>query len=217
MFGFFNKKKASIQSVEIPSFGWINTKNDGTIQQWINEEQTKSVSVNFFDLPPDLPTIKDLTTLRAFYRDQVLGSNGGIIEIEKMDLKGLVAIKTIFKFAQEPSGMSYVACLTIPFKKCSYVIKIQALEAGMTGVRDTVVYTKLMTEGKLPTDSFEGWASDPYDSSIEEGSLMNLSEDKQYDAQFPTHPLSVVRALLQQMIGEVKFGKELQQITTFNK
>ena len=42
-------------------------------------------------------------------------------------------------------------------------------------------------------DPFVGWAKDPYDDTIREGALMNLSEREEFDEQFPGFPLSMCR------------------------
>ena len=45
-------------------------------------------------------------------------------------------------------------------------------------------------------DLFSRWARDPYDSTIKEGALMNMSEAEEYDEHFPGFPLSMCRELL---------------------
>lgn len=217
MFSLFKKPKATINSISIPNFGWEQVKNDAEIQQWINPEQSIALSINFFDLKPDLPTATDVDLLRSFYRNQLVAHNGGLIETNLINLKTYSLIKTIFKIPQQPTGMTYLASLTIPFKKCSYVVKIQAVEVGATGMRDTVVSTKLLTEGKigLGGDDFEGWFADPYDPSIKEGTPMNLSEDIAYDAMFPKHPLSQARSLLAKLESQIIFADELAKYKRF--
>lgn len=217
MFSLFKKPKATINSISIPNFGWEQVKNDAEIQQWINPEQSIALSINFFDLKPDLPTATNVDLLRNFYRDQLVAHNGGLIETNLISLKSYSLIKTIFKIPQQPTGMTYLASLTIPFKKCSYVVKIQAVEVGATGMRDTVVSTQLLTEGKIDLggDDFEGWFADPYDPSIKEGTPMNLSEDIAYDAMFPKHPLSQARSLLSKIESQIIFADELAKYKRF--
>jgi hypothetical protein len=115
--------------------------------------------------------------------------------------------------------MTYLASLTIPFKKCSYVVKIQAVEVGTTGMRDTIIADELLKEGKITsgTESFEGWFSDPYKPSFEEGTPMNLSEGITYDAKFPEHPLSQARSLLAKIEAEITFADELAKQKKFGK
>ena len=42
-------------------------------------------------------------------------------------------------------------------------------------------------------DPFRNWAKDPYDESIHQGALMNMSEGEEFDAHFPGFPLTMCR------------------------
>jgi len=219
MFNLFNRNKATINSISIPDFGWIQDKNEEGIKLWMNPEGTRAISINFFDLKPDLPTIKDITFLRDFYRNQISAHNGGIVQVDFVDLKGYMAVKTIFKIPQKPSGMTYLGSLTIPFETCSYVVKIQAPEIDTTGMRDTFIVGKLMQEGVISADDngLKGWFSDPYDPIFTKGTLMNKSEEEIYDADFPNHPLSEARNLMKQIEAGIVFEKELEKIKRFGR
>ncbi len=69
------------------------------------------------------------------------------------------------------------------------------LEGGVTGQRDAVVFELESRKNnvKLTENGVEGWTRYPYDETITEGFLMNLSEQIEYDSMFPTHPLSLLR------------------------
>jgi len=219
MFNLF-KKKPTINSISsLPDWGWIMEQNTEGVKQWVNKEETRAMSIHFFDLPPDLPTIQDIGILRTYYRDLIAKNNFGLIQVDKLLIKGFEVIQTIFKIPQQPTGMTYLASLTIPFETCSYVIKIQAPEIGITGSRDTVILTKFMNEGLISFegDKLVGWAQDPYDSGISEGTLMNLSEQEQYDALFPEHPLTEARKLLNAVKADMQFGEELGKLRAFGK
>ncbi|TCI90575.1 hypothetical protein [Tenacibaculum sp. M341] len=219
MFKFFKKDKINIDSISIPNMNWNIDKNTSDIKQWINPAQTIALSVNFFDLKPDLPTIKDIGQLRDFYRNQISNYNGGLVEVEMIDIKGFNVIRTIFKIQQQPTGMTYLASLTIPFENHSYVIKIQAPEIGTTGIRDSMIASKLLNENKITIgdNGYEGWFSDPYNSAISEGLLMNKSEERKYDLDFPEHPLSNARKLLDKIEVEIEFDTTLQKAKKFRR
>lgn len=228
MFNFFKKRKpvekpantnpVNINSISIPTFGWdIVEKNDGEIV-WVNPEQSALISIYFFNIPPDLPTIKDIDALRSFHRS-VADSGGGIIEVSTFNLKGFPSVKTIFKFPQPEKGMSYLASVTIPFENCSFVIKTQAVEVGTTGIRDAFVLDKFLESGEVTFDDngLKNWFEDPYDPTFKEGTPMNKSEKEEYDAEFPEHPLTKVRNMINQAIEEVVFRDELKDLPIFNK
>ncbi|BDD03895.1 hypothetical protein [Aureibacter tunicatorum] len=219
MINIFKRNKVNINSINIPDFGWARSVENKNIKQWINEEQTIALSLNFFDLKPDLPSIKDIKSLRDFYRNQIIEYNGGIIEVDLVEIKGFKIIKTIFKIPQEPTGMMYLGSLTIPFEKCSYVIKIQAPEVGMTGIRDSVIGNKLLNENviSIGENGYENWFEDPYDSKFIGGTLMNKSESIEFDSEFVDHPLSRVREILSEIQKEIIFNKEFEKINKFKK
>lgn len=219
MIKLFRRNKITIKSISIPDFGWNLEKNNSGIIQWINAEQTMALSVNFFDLQPDIPTSKNIEVLRDFYRTQIAAANGGLVEVELIQLNGIDVVRTIFKIPQEPSGMTYLASLTIPFKNYSYVVKIQAPEVGATGMRDSSIAMKLMSKGEISIgeEGYEGWAADPYDSEFKVGALMNKSEAVEYDEQFPNHPLSQVRQLLPKLEQEIHFSEAVLKTDKFKK
>jgi len=219
MFSFFKKQKVSINSVEVPDFGWKVLQKNSSVIQWINPEETTAISVNFFNRPPDIPTIKDLDLLRATYRKGISSANGGLIKVVIGKIKDIPVAKTIFKIPEEPSGMSYLASLTIPFEDCSFVIKVQCVEAGSTGMRDAVIATTLMASGELTIgeNGYENWFSDPYDPDFKDGTLMNKSEQEIYDSQFPNHPLAQARKLIEKIANEVNFKSEIEKLSVLSR
>ena len=75
----------------------------------------------------------------------------------------------------------------------------------MTGQREAVITTQLMSEGKLTLETYrQSWAQDPYEptySGVERRTLRYQSDDSRYDQQFPQHPLSKVRRLLSTLLS----------------
>jgi hypothetical protein len=217
MFKFFKKNKVDIHSVSLPDLGWNLTKNDKGIRQWINPEQATALSINFFDLPPDIPTVKNIDVLRSFYRSQVSQAKGGLIQVDLIEIDQTPAIKTIFKLPMEDKGITYLSSLTIPFDTCSYVIKIQAHEVGMTGIRESVIASKLLAQGKISIDEngYSGWSEDPYLGATTDGFDMNHSEQAGHDLEFPEHPLSRSRVLLRTLETGIKLTEELRKVKGF--
>ena len=106
------------------------------------------LSLHYFALPPDLPAGPlDAGRLRIFYRDMIVGAGGGLVEVDTVVAASVRGIRTVFKLRQTPSGMRYLGSLTLPFAAFSYVIKIEALEHGMTGLRDTLLYQRHLPFG----------------------------------------------------------------------
>lgn len=221
MFTFFKRKKpeVTIHSVSIPTFGWEIVDQNAERIVWVNPEQSALISLYFFNIPPDLPTVKNTDELRNFHRHSISASGGGIVEVSLFNLHNVPSVKTIFKIPQEEHGMTYLASVTIPFENCSFVIKTQAIETGTTGMRDNLILSRFLQNGEVTFDDngLKNWFEDPYEPSFRSGTLMNKSEREEYDSDFPDHPLSIVRSMMNKAIQEVVLKDELKYLNTFNK
>ena len=122
---------------------------------------------------------------------QFLGENQGLIQVEATEDHVYSIVKTL----KEPSGVQYILTYQKFFPE--FILNIQAFfeEIGTTGIRDSVGYEICRRQNLVGTedDPFAGWAKDPYDDTIREGALMNLSEREEFDDQFPGFPLSMCR------------------------
>lgn len=221
MFKFFKKKKikANLHSVTIPDQGWTKVSEDDEAIRWVNPQQSALIVLHFFDKEPDLPTAKDLDYLKKFYRNIAASSNGGIIETDIINLHNIPCVKTIIKIPQQETGMAYIASITIPFENCSYVVKIQADEIGITGMRDALILDRLHKAGEveIEEENIKNWFEDPYDPDFRQGTLMNQSELEKYDPEFPEHPLSVARSLIRSTAETIIFKKEIKELPAFKR
>lgn len=116
--------------------------------------------------------------------------------------------------------MSYVGCFTLPFRDFSFVVKAQCEEEGTTGIRDSFVLATMISEDRFDLSEAEdgkipGWWQNPYDSTVELPIMRNLSEDEQYDAQFPDHPLSRLRNILGQLQPVISVSQEVKNPAPF--
>ncbi len=107
-------------------------------------------------------------------------------------------VYSIVKTLNEPSGVQYI--LTYQKFYPEFILNIQAFfeEIGTTGMRDSLVYGWCRKQNLVGTDAdpLAGWTKDPYDETIGEGALMNLSEQEQFDEQFPGFPLTMCREFI---------------------
>ncbi len=189
-------------------------------QVWEHTGHSAVLSLHFFDVPPDIPVrLEDQAALREHYRSLIGSQNGGLVEVAVgvVGSTRVPVVKTIFKVPRQPRGMGYIGSLTLPLKHCSYVVKIQAEEAGMTGMREAVIADRMIRDGKitLGENMILGWSADPYDRSWKQGTLMNLAEREEHDHLFPEHPLTIVREGLKAAAGSLKLGKELLRAERF--
>ncbi len=172
------------------------------------------LSINFFNFPPDITAKNDTDVeLQNNYRKIAYESGAAIIEVKKVKLGTFDSIKTIFKFPMQPHGMAYIGSYTIPFKHFSYVIKVQCIEQGTTGIRDNTIFELMIRNGKVKLNPekkiAEGWMRDPYDESVHLPFMMNLSESEDFDEHFPEHPLTRMRKFLKQIEETIKIDASL--------
>jgi len=89
---------------------------------------------------------------------------------------------------------------------------IVAGECGTTGVREAVVTSQLLSDGRLTIDGYKQfWAQDPYDPGyhgVDHSVLRFISDDECYDDGFPDHPLSRIRKVLAALPASVQFDLE---------
>lgn len=129
------------------------------------------LSINYFGREPDIEAdIHNANALRVF---------------------------SVLKARMEPHGLAFIGCYTFPFADCSYVLKVQCSEAGITGMRETVIFAAL----NMP---LEAWQEDPYDPLHKGVFMRNRADSPEYDAQFPDHPLSKVRGYLAELAGQLE-------------
>jgi|SRR5271157_1125039 len=174
----------------------------------------------YYPISPDIQAnIDAIDQVRGFYRRSAVQVGGAIIEIDTPRIDGCKSIRSIIKMPQQPAGMTYLGSFTLPFQYFSYVVKVQCVETGMTGIRDSVVLHAMLNSGEVTigkNGELQGWMLDPYDGSATSALARNKSEAEQYDANFPEHPLSRVRRLLRQIQLTRKVGNDIKRQPAFD-
>ena len=130
-----------------------------------------------------------------------MADDQGIIQIEANENYAYSIIKSM----KQPHGVLY----TLTFQKfySDLTLNVQAFfdESGTTGIRDAAIFESCLRKNAVAVGDdgkMKGWARDPYDASITQGALMNLSEQEQFDAAFPDFPLSMCRDMVKVLIRE---------------
>ena len=150
--------------------------------------------INSFPIPPDLPVADDVNDFTRRYREECAAGGVGLVDCAIVTAASTRALQTVIKSPQQPSGMTYVGALTLPWTDCSVVVRVQGIEHGVTGVRDATVLDEAMAHGRVQAGEFglDGW-SDVATTGLDR----NLSEDPELDMRFPGHPLTQVRQRLE--------------------
>ena len=142
-----------------------------------------------------------------------LAENQALIEVNNkiVDSKnGLVysIIKTLHE--EQGTGVQYFMLAHMLIK--GYLCAVRGFfdEIGMTGERDTVVFSLLHKNGEIKSDDnkIPGWFRDPYDPSLTGKFFMNISEESRFDGIFPKHPLSICRNVVESLKANISVSTE---------
>ena len=187
---------------------------------WLTSQED-CVWLYYFAKPPDLPfSLQSIELLRAFDRNNLASAGSAIVEHNIVLLDGCDALKMIFKSPQKPSGMTYVGSLVLPFRDFSFVLKIQCEENGITGLREAEILNRMIESNDVEIDfknnRIKGWSQDPYDPQFVAPLLRNKAEEEIYDTEFPQHPLSRIRWLLNHYQGSVRVRPEAKSQPRFS-
>ncbi len=192
-------------SIDALSFDTTELQSHGEVagqRVWFTAEGD-GIGLNFFAVPPDLPRdIRSPEHLREFYAS-ILESPASLVALAITEIANCPGIRLILKAPQEPSGVTYVGSLTIPFRDFSFVITVQCQEHGTSGVRETVLLTRLLKTGQVAVDDAGGiigaWEPD----------------DEQYDPEFPEHPLSRLRSAVNRIESSIAIDAGTRREPTF--
>ncbi|MER5461930.1 hypothetical protein ABT010_14810 [Streptomyces sp. NPDC002668] len=193
----------ALLGVELP--GYRPVDND----VWAND-QGDVLSLHFFGLPPDLPaSLDDGPALRAALARLTADAGGGLVEASVKRLGQLPALKQILKLPLpgQPAGQAFIGSFTVPRATCSTVVKIQAPERGMTGMREAMVMAQ------VGTDKY--FRPHPYAPEVQGGLPFHAADHVQWDAQFPDHPLTRVRRALDTLAEAVQVVPEFAALPPF--
>jgi hypothetical protein len=172
-----------------------------------------TLSLNYFAKEPDIAAdISDTEALRAFYRSAAEFNQVAMVEVDTAQLASLPAVRTVLKARLQPRGFAFIGSYTLPFSDRSYVIKVQSLEQGITGVREAAVMAMQPAPIEIDelTGKLVGWEQDPYDPSYRGSFMRNRADDPEFDPSFPDHPLSKVRAYLRELSIELGVSQRVR-------
>lgn len=217
-----------ITSVDVDVSKWHRVEESPTEIIWLDslEYCTAILSLNYFPVRPDIPfPLSDVASLRKSYRAMAIEAGGGLMRADVIELAGLPAVETLFKFPipGQSRGLNYIGSITLPFANLSYVIKVQSAEMGMTGVREAMLFARLNPPVQFNQEELkdkgsakiEGLGKDPYDPSIDYPNMPTIFEDEQYDMEFPDHPLTKVRRWLKDIRVTASVDGSLHQQARF--
>ena len=172
-------------AVRDPAEGWRNERGD-------------FLSLDFFPIPPDLPPLDD-AGLRSFFEPEVEANGGRIVECRTIRIHGVRSLRLIQRVLLPDRRTFYNGAMIVPFARCSWVIKVQSVERGSTGMREAIVTNGMLHE------------LDPNEPFPPEGPRLEAFwaeanrrvDDPSLDERLPDHPLSVVRRELERLVASI--------------
>jgi hypothetical protein len=172
---------------------------------WWDPRTGDGVVLTPIGLPPDLPPfLNDLPRLRwQLAMDEA--AYGTLIEADVVYLDGVAALYQLKKLPlpNRPAGVGYIASFTVPRATCSIVLKVQATEGEHTGFRESMVAGEI---GPMNLVRQHPYAPD----------LQWLdSDDARWDARFPDHPLTRVRAWARRIAPTIRLDPRLGALAPF--
>jgi|SRR5665213_161882 len=145
--------------------------------------------------------------------------------MQVITIDGIEALRGLFKYhAPGPNrlAMAYIGILWLPFETCRFQINVEAMELGTTGMREAIVMSlnrenspQFEQSGNPLVIENEEQLNAVYEAVLKKPPRHLPSDDVKYDAGFPDHPLSQVRARLDKIVESLKFDGGVKALTPF--
>jgi len=206
MFGFRTPK---LDSLSCDTTGWRIGQESSSNRIWVTPEKV-CVNFQFNSSAPDFPfDLTDQECAKTYYDTQSAELGGAMISVDVAETSGLEYVRGVFKYRSPEPGsraMYFVGIVVLPFKTFSYQINIEAVEVGVTGMREAAV----MALGDGPSESNETpQIFENMDDFFAKSRAVKLrripADDTRYDEMFSEHPLTQVRRLQSHVIGTLTF------------
>ena len=165
----------------------------GEVRVWYTPDGD-GLGLYLFPIPPDLPanaTSRD--ELVAFYVDQLAPAGGKLVELDLVAAAGMTVLRTIASLPGENDARVYVGAITLPFRDFSYVFKCQCDEEGVTGMKETLLRARALTQ--------DVGTADP--------------DDPAHDADYPAHPVARCRRALAHVASTLRIDDEVAKLPRF--
>ena len=178
---------------------------EGTVSLAVQNSETSGFVLAYpIELDSAMPRDEELLIDRIH---ELLKEDQGLIEVRSGESDGRPFIYSITKtlgFSEtgDPLGAQYTLALDMTEPACPIHVQAYFEEANTSGIRDTVVFTTRAEAYATFEEALEGWAVDPYDPEFDFGILMTAAEAASFDAEFPEHPLSLLREMVRALLGE---------------
>jgi len=191
--------------VSFPTFGWEQVADEPIHRVWRSDDGTV-LSVNFFAVPPDLPSL-DLDELEAVMGTRELedGSRPLIIELPVTRDGPVPLVRAISRqYLPEHDQHVFNAALIAPLAACSWVVKFGRFEGEPTGLREALAFDDYARTHPDRARAGPPWVGfDPYVRERDDTAADS------FDA------LTVVRRRIDEMQSAIEFRPEVLEQPAF--
>jgi hypothetical protein len=165
---------------------------------WLHPASGDRISLNLENSPLAEPAW--LENIPAMRRNLAVeyARMGCLIEAEPVVLGGVHGVCQVVKvpIPNAPSGQVFMANIFLAKASCHAMFACSAEESGITGVREAAIMAKHGLIGG------SGWVlPHPYAPELRTLLPYHRGDDPAWDAQFPDHPLSRVRAWVRWVVA----------------
>lgn len=194
-----------IDAIHMTVDGWFERPPGDGMRRW-DSRSGAVLGLSIVSLKSAVPAAGDIIGLRRMARQLAMNSGGGLVEAELADSPYGPCRRLIYK---HPHGNGFVfkGMLWMPVNDHWLVWTAVDGERGTTGVREAMITAEMFDDGRLTVELYQRtWAADPYEPLLavaDRRVLRYISDDQQFDARFPDHPLSRVRAVLRELLTSV--------------
>lgn len=184
---------------------------------WLNSAQVAH-RIQFEPGLPDWPfDLTDLTRATEFYRQQSAELRGVMLSLEVTTAAaGAEVLRGLFKYRASSVRMYYVGILWLPFQEGLFQINVEAMETGITGLRECFV---LVSEPGLLAATIASANTPSVVLSTEELAASpppeSPSDDERWDNFFPDHPLTKVRRRITEVLATLELDASPRSLTPF--
>jgi hypothetical protein len=202
----------SLDAITFDTVGMTPQASDSTRRRWVTSDGDE-IELTGQDEPPQYCIDpKGLQRYRDELAEAATRQSAGLVELDLLSVHGCPALLSILKMVQEPSGRLYIGSLELLFRDFSYRVRVVSHELGTTGVRETVLVHRFFESGHiqfttagldrakagevLGPETMEGWLVDWLSTPVPAHLARTIGEDRRFDAEFSTHPLSRSRRIL---------------------
>ena len=217
-----DKKKPTIESFKWNTAGWQSQDGKADNLTWHNVAGDFAVQMLGWQTPTGLPSNwRDVDTLRAHLADKQ-PPKLATVSVDVFSLPtGITCAQYVSKeFMPEPSlGHMYTGMITMPFRDFYCNIVFAAMEHGTTGLREAALVAtgkvQLPAQKELPVVRTDEDLDRLYREARQGRPKLSGTDDEQWDAAFPDHPVSRVRAYLRNFRASLEVDSSVKEYPPF--